>query len=183
MSRDIKYIGLDVHKDASVIAVLNSSGKLVMESIVETKATSSNSAVYLRSAGRVACDLGRRELACLALPSAATPGGASAGLRSAAQCLIKGRQPELPQPHRCCLSDLKLQNQSPERKHRPFAKSFVPIPTSLRSEKVLWVNFPKDKVLKSTLESGEDAASSIWTRLSSFSYVERRPRLRRKLRS
>ena len=40
MSRDIKYIGMDVHQEAVVIAVLNSSGKLVMESIVETKASS-----------------------------------------------------------------------------------------------------------------------------------------------
>ncbi|HKN35155.1 MAG TPA: hypothetical protein VJX16_18080 [Terriglobales bacterium] len=40
MSRDIKYIGMDVHKEAIVIAVLNGSGKLVMESIVETKANS-----------------------------------------------------------------------------------------------------------------------------------------------
>ena len=40
MSREIKYIGLDVHKEAVVIAVLTSSGKLVMESIVETKASS-----------------------------------------------------------------------------------------------------------------------------------------------
>ena len=40
MSRDIKYIGMDVHKEAIVIAVLNGSGKLVMESIVETKASS-----------------------------------------------------------------------------------------------------------------------------------------------
>ena len=40
MSRDIKYIGMDVHKEAMVIAVLNGSGKLVMESIVETKASS-----------------------------------------------------------------------------------------------------------------------------------------------
>jgi hypothetical protein len=39
MSRDLKYIGMDVHKEAVVIAVLNSSGKLVMESIVETKAS------------------------------------------------------------------------------------------------------------------------------------------------
>jgi transposase len=34
----MKYIGLDVHKEAISIAVLNSSGKLVMESIIETKA-------------------------------------------------------------------------------------------------------------------------------------------------
>src|SRR6185312_2290169 len=40
MSRDIKYIGMDVHKEAIVIAVLNDSGKLVMESVVETKASS-----------------------------------------------------------------------------------------------------------------------------------------------
>ena len=33
-----KYIGMNVHKDAISIAVLNSSGKLVMESIIETKA-------------------------------------------------------------------------------------------------------------------------------------------------
>jgi hypothetical protein len=40
MSREIKYIGMDVHKEAVVIAVLNRSGQLVMESIVETKASS-----------------------------------------------------------------------------------------------------------------------------------------------
>jgi len=40
MSRDIKYIGMDVHKGAIVIAVLNGSGKLVMESVVETHASS-----------------------------------------------------------------------------------------------------------------------------------------------
>ena len=40
MSRDVKYIGMDVHQEAVVLAVLNSSGKLVMESIVETKASS-----------------------------------------------------------------------------------------------------------------------------------------------
>ena len=40
MSCDIKYIGMDVHKEAVVITVLNSSGKLVMESIVETRASS-----------------------------------------------------------------------------------------------------------------------------------------------
>src|ERR1700759_1906432 len=33
-----KYIGMDVHKDSISIAVLNSSGKLVMESLIETKA-------------------------------------------------------------------------------------------------------------------------------------------------
>jgi transposase len=34
----VKYIGMDVHKEAISIAVLNFSGKLVMECIIETKA-------------------------------------------------------------------------------------------------------------------------------------------------
>ena len=38
MSSEIKYIGLDVHKEAISIAVLNGAGKLMMESIIETKA-------------------------------------------------------------------------------------------------------------------------------------------------
>ena len=33
-----KYIGMDVHKETISIAVLNSSGKLVMEWVIETKA-------------------------------------------------------------------------------------------------------------------------------------------------
>jgi transposase len=40
MSHEVKYIGMDVHKEAIVIAVLNGGGKLVMETIVETKASS-----------------------------------------------------------------------------------------------------------------------------------------------
>jgi transposase len=40
MSYDVKYIGMDVHKEAIVIAVLNEGGKLVMESVIETKASS-----------------------------------------------------------------------------------------------------------------------------------------------
>src|ERR1700682_3824217 len=33
-----KYIGMDVHQETILMAVLNSSGKLVMESVIETKA-------------------------------------------------------------------------------------------------------------------------------------------------
>ena len=35
----VKYIGMDVHKETISIAVLNSSGKLVMECTIETKAS------------------------------------------------------------------------------------------------------------------------------------------------
>src|SRR3974377_456937 len=40
MSCDVKYIGMDVQKEATVIAVQSYGGKLVMESIIETKASS-----------------------------------------------------------------------------------------------------------------------------------------------
>ena len=33
-----KYIGMDVHKEAILVTVMNSAGKVVMESILETKA-------------------------------------------------------------------------------------------------------------------------------------------------
>jgi hypothetical protein len=35
----VKYIGMDVHKETISIAVRNSSGKLVMECVIETKAS------------------------------------------------------------------------------------------------------------------------------------------------
>jgi transposase len=36
---DIKYIGMDVHKETISIAVMKDDGRLVMESIIETKAS------------------------------------------------------------------------------------------------------------------------------------------------
>ena len=40
MRSDFGYIGPDVHREAIAIAVLNDSGKLVMETVIETKASS-----------------------------------------------------------------------------------------------------------------------------------------------
>jgi hypothetical protein len=37
---DAKYIGLDVHQATISVAVLDATGKLVMEAILETKASS-----------------------------------------------------------------------------------------------------------------------------------------------
>ena len=51
-----KYIGMDVHKEAISIAVMNGEGKLVMESIIETKASTIR-AVYPGAARGIACDL------------------------------------------------------------------------------------------------------------------------------
>ena len=36
---NIKYIGMDIHKETISIAVMNGEGKVVMESIIETKAS------------------------------------------------------------------------------------------------------------------------------------------------
>ena len=37
-SSSSKYIGMDVHKESISIAVRNAAGKIVMESVIETKA-------------------------------------------------------------------------------------------------------------------------------------------------
>jgi hypothetical protein len=54
---DIKYIGMDVHKEAIAIAVMNGEGKLVMESIIETKLAcefqKNRTARQLPAAGRI----------------------------------------------------------------------------------------------------------------------------------
>jgi hypothetical protein len=34
-----KYIGMDVHKESTSIGVMNAAGKLVMECVIETKAS------------------------------------------------------------------------------------------------------------------------------------------------
>jgi hypothetical protein len=36
---DSKYIGMDVHRESISIAVLNSAGKIVLECLLETKAS------------------------------------------------------------------------------------------------------------------------------------------------
>ena len=51
---NIKYIGMDVHKEAISIAVMNGDGKLVMESIIETKAST---IMYPGGTRRLACDV------------------------------------------------------------------------------------------------------------------------------
>src|SRR5271167_2292057 len=38
MENDTKYVGMDVHKDAIVSAVLDGSGRLIMESVIATHA-------------------------------------------------------------------------------------------------------------------------------------------------
>ena len=93
MSHDVKYIGMDVHKEAIVIAVLNEQWE-AGDGVHHRNQSQQHSAVHPRSTGRAACDLGRRHLGGLAVRSAAAAGAASCGLQSAPQCLIKGGQQE-----------------------------------------------------------------------------------------
>ena len=91
MSRDVKYIGMDVHKEAIVIAVLSDGGKLVMESIIETKASSLLQFIHgLRGELHVTWEEGTWAAWLYGLAPA--PRAPSAGLRSPPQCPIKGRK-------------------------------------------------------------------------------------------
>jgi hypothetical protein len=44
-----KYIGMDVHKESISIAVMNGAGKIVIECVIETKASKVPSLLTLRS--------------------------------------------------------------------------------------------------------------------------------------
>jgi hypothetical protein len=78
MSYDVKYIGMDVHKEAIVIAVLNGGGKLAMESVIETKASSILQFLHgLRGELHVTWE--ERHLGRLAVRSAAVAGAAHCG--------------------------------------------------------------------------------------------------------
>ena len=91
MSHDVKYIGMDVHKEAIVIAVRNDSGKVVMESIIETKASSILQFIHgLRGELHVTWEEGTWAAWLYDLLQAAC--AANCGLQSAPECLIKGGQ-------------------------------------------------------------------------------------------
>ena len=93
MSSNVKYIGLDVHKEAISIAVRNGAGKLVMESIIETKAATV--VQFLQGLrGELPVTLGGGNLGGLAIRRAQAPCAGNRGLQSATQCLIKRAQQE-----------------------------------------------------------------------------------------
>ena len=64
-----KYIGLDVHQATIVVAVMDSTGKLVMESILETEAATILQ-FFAGIARNFVGDLRRRNLVGLAVRSA-----------------------------------------------------------------------------------------------------------------
>ena len=70
-----------VRSSTIVVAVMDSSGKLVMESILETKAA--HPSVLCRLRRNLGGDLRRRNLVGLAVRSAGLPGGQTGGVQSA----------------------------------------------------------------------------------------------------
>jgi hypothetical protein len=86
-----KYIGLDVHKESISIAVRNAAGKMVMESVIETKANTILDFIDgLRGDVHVTIEEGTWS-AWLYVETACQPTG---GLRSAAKCFVERRQSE-----------------------------------------------------------------------------------------
>ena len=76
-----KYIGMDVHQATISVAVMKTQGKLIMECLLETKA-SHDRRVHPRTAGNSVADLRRRNLGCLVTRSPETPRQPAGGLRS-----------------------------------------------------------------------------------------------------
>jgi hypothetical protein len=88
-----KYIGMDVHKESISIAVMNASGKIVMECVIETKAS-----MILQFFDGLRGDLYltfERNLGRLVVRLAETARDEIGGVRSAKECLHERRQPKL----------------------------------------------------------------------------------------
>jgi hypothetical protein len=88
-----KYIGLDVHKESISIAVLNATGKMVMECVIETKAITILQFLRgLRGDLHVTFEEGTSGRLALRPDPAVRQGGR--GVRPSAQCLAERRQQE-----------------------------------------------------------------------------------------
>jgi len=91
--RSTRYIGLDVHRESISIAVMNSAGKLVMECVIETKASAIRQFVDgLRGDFQVTFEEGA--WAAWLYEPAETARHQGRGVRSAPQCLVERRQQE-----------------------------------------------------------------------------------------
>jgi len=88
-----KYIGMDVHKESISIAVMNGTGKIVMECVIETKASMILQFIDgLRGDVHVTFEEGTS--AAWLYDLLKTARDEIGGLRSAKECLHEGRQPE-----------------------------------------------------------------------------------------
>jgi hypothetical protein len=84
MLNDVKYIGLDVHQATISAAVLDFSGKLLMECILETKAATILQ--FVNGLCGSVQDLGRRNLRGVGARSARAARHESRRVRSSQEC-------------------------------------------------------------------------------------------------
>jgi hypothetical protein len=93
MTSSTKYIGMDVHKESISIAVRNAAGKIVMECVIETKASMILQFVDgLR--GDVHVTFEEENLGRMVVRSAEAPRHETSGLRSSPKCFVERRQSE-----------------------------------------------------------------------------------------
>ena len=88
-----KYIGMDVHQATISVAVMDAGGKLIMECLLETKASTIRR-VHPRTAGNTVADLRGRNLGCLVTRSSETPCQPAGSLRSAKNSSVERGQQE-----------------------------------------------------------------------------------------
>ena len=88
-----KYIGLDVHQATIVVAVTDSTGKLVMESILETEAATILQ-FFAGLRGNLAVTFEEGTPVGLAVRSAQSPCGETGGVQSAQERAAQGREQE-----------------------------------------------------------------------------------------
>jgi hypothetical protein len=77
----VKYIGLNVHRDTISVAVVDQSGRLVMQSVIPTQGPC-NSGLCGWNPGQLACHLGRRNAFGVGLRSTGAMGEEVSGVQS-----------------------------------------------------------------------------------------------------
>jgi hypothetical protein len=88
-----KYIGMDFHQATISAAVMDAHGKLLMECLLETKASTIVDFIQ-RMARNSVPDLRGRNLSCLVRRSPETPCQPAGSLRSAKSRSVERGQPE-----------------------------------------------------------------------------------------
>ena len=105
-----KYIGMDVHQATISVAVMDAQGKLIMESLLETKASTMRG-VHPGTTRNSGADLRGGNFSCLVTRPFETPRQPAGGLRSTQERSIKGWQQKCDRIDARKLAELLRTNQ------------------------------------------------------------------------
>jgi hypothetical protein len=83
----VKYIGLDVHRDTISVAVVDDGGRLIMQTVMATRAC--NSGLHWWNTGQLACHARRRNTFSVALRSTGATGEEVSGVQSTQECAVE----------------------------------------------------------------------------------------------